>query len=138
MVILWRYEDVRNLQVVRTIYGHCGAIFDLLKVPFGAPVGMKEGQQAGDDLTRYITCAGDRTVRLWYFKDQASQSIANSLTSSAWNQSVGKSVIRNAYCKDMGKILFVKNNDDVDKYTYDVLKSKKLDLQVIQRKYEEK
>lgn len=36
-------------------------------------------------------------------------------------------MFRNAYCKDMSKVIFVKNSSDVDKYTYEVFKSKPLE-----------
>ena len=40
---------------------------------------------------------------------------------------VHKGVFRNAYCKDMSKIVFVKNSDDVVQQQYDVFKAKPID-----------
>lgn len=71
-------------------------------------------------LTRFVTCASDRTLRFWHFAD------ASSIPPKK-RQDIQKGLSRNAYCKDMSKIIFVNNSDDVISQNYDVLKSKPID-----------
>ena len=67
-----------------------------------------------------MTCASDRTLRFWHFIDQGAKTGTN-------QQHVQKGLFRNAYCKDMSKIIFVKNSPEVEKYQYEVFKSKPLE-----------
>ena len=67
-----------------------------------------------------MTCSSDRTIRFWHFVD-------NSAVGTDKKNIVTKGLHRNAYNKDMSKIIFVKNNDENARYTYDVLKAKPLD-----------
>ena len=74
-------------------------------------VGLKgnseaESLQRDQSLTRFATCSGDRTLRFWHFMDQSQRSAAT-------QNLVQKGIFRNAYCKDMSKIVFVNNSEDV-------------------------
>ena len=49
-------------------------------------------------ITKIATCSSDRTIRFWTFVDPSAQ---------LSNQSVNKVVVKNAYCKDMSRMIYV-------------------------------
>jgi hypothetical protein len=57
------------------------------------------------NITKLATCSADRTVRFWNFVDPTSQ-----INSSSLN----KLLTRNAYCKDMSRMIYVSNYDSRD------------------------
>lgn len=60
---------------------------------------MMEKCQDELNLTKFVTCSSDRTIRFWHHIDS---------TSSAAKQSeITKCLNRNAYCKDMSKMIFI-------------------------------
>jgi len=71
-------------------------------------------------LTRFVTCASDRTVRFWHFVDSAAVPAAS-------RAKVQKGLSRNAYCKDMSRILFVQNSEELKASDYEVFKAKPQD-----------
>lgn len=75
-------------------------------------------EQAG--LTRFVTCSSDRTVRFWHFADTQSMSAASKTR-------IQKGLYRNAYSKDMSRIIFVKNQDQATAQDFEVFKAKPLD-----------
>jgi len=125
MVFLWDYQDIKKTQVVRTFLSHNGPIHDIQVINEKFEIGLTdtdEGKrlQKEPSLTRFVTCASDRTLRFWHFID--TQSIA-----SQSKAQIQKGLFRNAYCKDMSKIIFVKNTEDLTKHNFDVFKAKPLD-----------
>ena len=67
-----------------------------------------------------MTCSSDRTIRFWHFIDSGAVKAKN-------RGQIQQHISRNAYCKDMSKIIFVKNSEDMYKYNFDVFKAKPLD-----------
>lgn len=67
-----------------------------------------------------MTCASDRTIRFWHFVDNSSIPAAN-------RAQVQKGLFRNAYCKDMSKIIFVNNSEELQSSDFEVFKAKPLD-----------
>lgn len=76
--------------------------------------------QQENGLTRFVTCASDRTIRFWHFVD-------NSSIPSNNRPSVQKGLFRNAYCKDMSKIIFINNSMDNISSDFEVFKAKPID-----------
>jgi hypothetical protein len=55
-----------------------------------------------DYLTKFVTCSSDRTIRFWHYIDP---------TAPANKQNeISKCLARNAYCKDMSKMIFILRN----------------------------
>ena len=80
MVFLWEYQDVKKIQVIRTFLSHNGTIHDIQVVNDKFNIGLTDTEdgkklQAEASLTRFVTCASDRTLRFWHFID--TQSIAS-------------------------------------------------------------
>jgi len=104
---------------------HNGPIHDIQRINQNFKIGLNdtdEGQNLTKEkgLTRFVTCASDRTIRFWHFLD-------NSSIPSQNRSNVQKGLFRNAYCKDMSKILFVKNIPEVQQHNFDVFKAKPQD-----------
>jgi WD40 repeat protein len=105
MVFLWDVKELTNIIVIRTFLSHNGPIHDIQRVDSTFNIGLtdtEEGKQLMKEkgLTRFVTCASDRSIRFWHLMDKASVSNSNKLC-------IQKGLFRNAYCKDMSKIIFV-------------------------------
>ena len=66
------------MSVIRTFLSHNGPIHDIQVVDRSYKVGLTdtdEGRKLQDEqsLTRFVTCASDRTLRFWHFVDAQSQ-----------------------------------------------------------------
>ena len=72
-------------------------------------------------MTRFATCSSDRTVRFWHFVD------THSVSSSSSRNKIQKGLFRNAYCKDMSKIVFISNEAENQKQNFEVFKAKPTD-----------
>lgn len=77
MVFLWDYQDLKKIQVIRTFLSHNGPIHDIQAIDKSFKVGLtetEEGQKLLSEpcLTRFVTCASDRTLRFWHFIDTTS------------------------------------------------------------------
>ena len=125
MVFLWDVKDQQKIQVTRTFLSHNGPIHDIQRVHPSLQIGLtdaEEGQGLVNEsgLTRFVTCASDRTIRFWHFVDSSSVPAAS-------RAKVQKGLFRNAYCKDMSKILFVKNSDELRASDFEVFKAKPAD-----------
>ena len=57
------------------------------------------------NITKFATCSADRTIRFWNFADP---------TSSLKQEQLNKLLVRNAYSKDMSKMIYVSNVDPRD------------------------
>lgn len=63
------------MNVFRTFLSHRGPIHDIQQIPNALKVGTKGTLEAvskiqnENDLTRFVTCSSDRTVRFWNFID---------------------------------------------------------------------
>ena len=87
MVFLWDVKDTEKIQVTRTFLSHNGPIHDIQRVPASLSIGLNEAEEAQSltleqGLTRFVTCASDRTIRFWHFVD------SNSITSSSTRNKV--------------------------------------------------
>ena len=111
MVFLWDIKDILKIQVYRTFMAHNGPIHGIQKIEPAQKIGLKDTDEGlalrqEEALTRFVTCASDRTLRFWHFADA-------SAIPPKKRQDIQKGLSRNAYCKDMSKIIFVNNSDDV-------------------------
>lgn len=66
-------------------------------------------------LTRFVTCSSDRTIRFWHFVDPVAK--------SEQQQAISKALTKNAYCKDMSRMIFV-NPDGKEQGQFDHFKLK--------------
>jgi hypothetical protein len=53
-------------------------------------------------ISKFATCSADRTIRFWNFVDPSG---------SIKSEKLNKVLVRNAYCKDMSKMIYVSNYD---------------------------
>ena len=125
MVFVWDVKEPLKIQVIRTFMSHNGPIHDIQMINQSFRIGLSDTEEAEalraePAITRFATCASDRTIRFWHFVD-------NSALQSLNRSKVQKGLFRNAYCKDMSKIIFVKNSDDNLKADFEVFKAKPLD-----------
>jgi len=56
-----------------------------------------------DNLTRFMTCSSDRTIRFWHFMDPT--------TKSEIQQNINKGIAKNAYCRDMSRMIYVNSEN---------------------------
>jgi mitogen-activated protein kinase binding protein 1 len=71
------------------------------------------------NLTKFVTCSSDRTIRFWHH-------IESSIAASKQSE-ITKCLSRNAYCKDMSRMIFILRNNDPSTSNFDHFKSKPLD-----------
>ena len=57
------------------------------------------------NITKFATCSADRTIRFWNFVDPSSD---------LKSEQLNKLLVKNAYCKDMSKMIYVSNVDPRD------------------------
>ena len=57
------------------------------------------------NITKFATCSADRTIRFWNFADP---------TSKLKIEQVNKLFVKNAYSKDMSRMIYVSNVDPRD------------------------
>ena len=117
--------------MIRTFISHKGPIHDIQSIGSNHAIGLNEPSADGNSLgtadlckekglTRFVTCASDRTIRFWHFLDNRTIKQQN-------RANIQKGLFRNAYCKDMSKIIFVKNIDEIKPYNFDVFRAKPLE-----------
>jgi hypothetical protein len=96
------------MNVYRTFLSHRGPIHDIQLIPNSLPVGLSskpnalETTSVEEGLTKFVTCSSDRTIRFWHHLDQ-------SLNPTRQTE-LTKLLARNAYCREMSKIVFVQTN----------------------------
>ena len=91
---------------------HNGPIHDIQLIPNTLPVGLNlmavpelvNELSADDNLTKFVTCSSDRTIRFWHYIDPVA-------TEPQRQIEIQKILARNAYCKDMSKMVFVQENE---------------------------
>jgi len=88
MMFMWDIKNLEKISVYRTFLYHSGPIHDLQCLPV---------QKAGDGITQFATCSADKTIRFWHYID---------MTVSKQQEAL-KQLPRNAYCKDMSKMIYV-------------------------------
>lgn len=59
--------------------------------------------QFDQNLTKFATCSTDRTIRFWHHIDTG--------LSGGKTSEITKCLARNAYCKDMSKIIFISSGE---------------------------
>ena len=106
-----------KISVYRTLYSHSGPIYDLQYIPNSLPIGFQTQTEAEtgsiesltedelSNITKFATCSADRTIRFWNFLDPSG---------SLKSEQVNKLLVRNAYCKDMSKMIYVSSLDPRD------------------------
>ena len=112
MMFVWDVKSLKAVTVNRSFYSHCGPIHDIQVVPnefemgYNQKPGSKTRCENEENLTKFVTCSSDRTIRFWHLVD-------SSLTRQK-EQEITQYLARNAYCKDMSKMVFVRgqNVDD--------------------------
>jgi hypothetical protein len=77
--------------------------------------------QFEEHLIKFATCSSDRTIRFWHHIDSGAP--------PAKQLEINKCLSRNAYCKDMSKMIFIQRQvDDTAAATnFDHFKAKPLD-----------
>lgn len=75
--------------------------------------------QFDQNLTKFATCSTDRTIRFWHHIDTG--------LSGGKTSEITKCLARNAYCKDMSKIIFINSGD---KQSFDHFKARPLDRNI--------
>lgn len=72
-------------------------------IPNSVDVGVVKGKEKrmreAEEVTKFATCSSDRTIRFWNFIDTTATSLRQA--------ELGKGLQRNAYCKDLARIVFV-------------------------------
>ena len=59
--------------------------------------GKEKMMRGATEVTKFATCSSDRTIRVWSFVDSSTQRKAE----------LTKGLQKNAYCKDLSRIVFV-------------------------------
>ena len=76
--VWWDVKSLKNVTVNRSFYSHCGPIHDIQVVPNEFEMGCKtESEKPGalkrceeeENLTKFVTCSSDRTIRFWHLID---------------------------------------------------------------------
>jgi len=103
MIFVWDMHVMEKISVYRTLYSHCGPIYDMQAVPNKLTVGFQpERPELSEEemgaITKFATCSGDRTVRFWTFVDPSAE---------LSTQILSKVLVKNAYCKDMSRMIYV-------------------------------
>lgn len=70
--------------------------------------------QFEENLTKFATCSADRTIRFWHYIESSA--------SGSKQAEITKCLARNAYCKDMSKMIFILGKDQ--KVNFDHFKAK--------------
>ena len=85
---------------------HKGPIHDIQPIPNEFSVGtvtnkpeLAAKMKVAQEVTKFATCSSDRTIRMWNFIDPN--------TSSERQKELQSGLQRNAYCKDLSRIVFV-------------------------------
>ena len=104
---------------------HSGPIHDILKVEPKWKIGLSESEEAAalqseSSLTRFVTCGSDRTIRFWHFIDTQCLAFNN-------KNKIKEGLFKNAYCKDMSKIIFVKSAEENSNIDFKILKAKPIE-----------
>jgi len=71
MILMWDIKNIDKISVYRTFFFHCGPINDIQLIPNTNKVGLKENEEVNDfpNLTKFVTCSSDRTIRFWHLVD---------------------------------------------------------------------
>lgn len=99
MMFVWDVSDLKSVTVLRSMYSHSGPIHDIQVVDNKVQVGLNQKPASRlrceneDNLTKFVTCSSDRTIRFWNFID-------SSVTQQKY-QEIYQCLAKNAYCKDM-------------------------------------
>lgn len=88
MVLIWDLTVKEKVKVMRAFLSHKGAISDLEIMPSSTA-----------EITKFVTCSTDKTIRFWNFYDY-------------YNNDLQKLVKRNIYCKELEKIIYVSQEFD--------------------------
>ena len=105
MMFVWDVSDLKSVTVLRSMYSHSGPIHDIQVVDNKVQVGLNQKPASRlrceneDNLTKFVTCSSDRTIRFWNFID-------SSVTQQKY-QEIYQCLAKNAYCKDMSQMIFI-------------------------------
>ena len=101
MILLWDLTSKDKVKVMRAFLGHSSSITGLEIMP-----------DSTFEITRFLTCSTDKTIRLWNLYDYS-------------NSDLQKLVKRNIYCKELEKIIYVSDN-----YTHFKIKQEEMGDQI--------
>lgn len=105
MMFVWDVAELKQVTVLRSMYSHSGPIHDVQLVENIHPLGLNNKPtsrlrcESEDNLTKFVTCSSDRTIRFWNFVD--------STVPSQKYQEIYQCLAKNAYCKDMSQMMFI-------------------------------
>ena len=74
-MFVWDLKDRKKMTVSRSLFSHSGPIHDMKIVPNEHRIGLSskeysyERTKDEDNLTKFMTCSSDRTVRFWHHID---------------------------------------------------------------------
>lgn len=106
-MFVWDVAELKSVTVQRSMYSHSGPIHDIQVVDNSHPLGLNSKAtsrlrcEREDNLTKFVTCSSDRTIRFWNFIDQ------NNLPSHKQYSEIYSSLAKNAYSKDMSQMIFI-------------------------------
>jgi WD40 repeat protein len=76
MMFVWDIANLDHVSVYRSFMAHKGPIHDIQVIPNDNKVGVVQGKadlenkmKEADEVTKFVTCSSDRTIRLWHFID---------------------------------------------------------------------
>jgi mitogen-activated protein kinase binding protein 1 len=92
MILIWDTSVKEKIKVMRAFLSHNATIYDLDILPASTV-----------EITKFVTCSTDKTIRFWNFYDFAKKSLQ-------------KHVERNIYCKELEKVIYV--SDEFDHFKY--------------------
>ena len=75
MMFVWDVAELKTVTVLRSMYSHSGPIHDIQVVDNMHKLGLNEKPtshprcESEDNLTKFVTCSSDRTIRFWNFID---------------------------------------------------------------------
>jgi len=94
-VFIWDLKNTDRIMVYRSFLNHSGAIYDIQPLP----------AMSSYEITFFATGSNDKTVRVWHLTDSD-------------NKENEKVIKRNAYCKNLSRIIYVNESFDHFKYQH--------------------
>lgn len=118
---MWDIKNLQKISVYRTFLYHCGPVHDIQYIPNNVKVGFKDTTDTASlenetGITKFVTCSSDRTIRFWHYIDPT-------LPQTKQNE-LSNLIQRNAYCKDMSRMIYVNFEPSEGRGHYDHFKVK--------------
>lgn len=79
-MFIWDIKQLDKASVYRTFMSHNGPVHDIQLIPNSLPVGLNMTLDSDntnehiedENLTKFVTCSSDRTIRFWHYIDPVS------------------------------------------------------------------